>query len=43
LRYGNNGTANATNVIIEEVYDDTVVQQVEDIVGGGLLEENRIR
>jgi uncharacterized repeat protein (TIGR01451 family) len=43
LRYGNNGTANATNVIIEEIYDDTVVQQVEDIVGGGLLEEGRIR
>jgi uncharacterized repeat protein (TIGR01451 family) len=43
LRYGNNGTANATNVVIEEKYDGTAVQQVDDIVGGGLLEEDTIR
>lgn len=43
IRYSNSGMANATNVVLEEVYDSTVVQQVANISGGGQMEGNRIR
>jgi len=43
IRYSNNGTADATGVVIEETYDEAVVQQLDNISDGGQLEEGRIR
>lgn len=35
IRYGNSGTTEATNVMIEETFDATVVQSIENITNGG--------
>lgn len=43
IRYGNEGTADAINVILEEMYDETVVQQVDNVTDGGRQEGTTIR
>lgn len=43
IRYGNNGTADATSVVIEELYDNSVVQTVVGVSAGGQQDGSRVR
>jgi len=43
IRYGNNGTADAVGVVLEERFDETVVQQVGNIATNGQRDGATIR
>jgi uncharacterized repeat protein (TIGR01451 family) len=43
IRYGNGGTADATNVVIEETLEEKVVLQVNNVTGGGIAEGATLR
>lgn len=43
IRYGNGGTADATNVVIEETFEEKVVQQVNNITPDGQAEGSTLR
>jgi uncharacterized repeat protein (TIGR01451 family) len=43
IRYGNNGTADATNLVIEATFDETVVQQIDNVTTEGQLDGAAVR